>query len=65
MSDLMCDQCTYTTKDIRNLRQHKTRHSDVKKLLCHKCGSMFKWHMELKRHLAKCKAVASLDQPDI
>ena len=64
-SDLMCDQCTYTTKDIRNLCRHKTRHSDVKKLLCHKCGSMFKWHMELKRHLAKCKAVASLDQPNI
>ena len=61
VSDLMCDQCTYTTKDIRNLCRHKTRHSDVKKLSCHKCGSMFKWHMELKRHLAKCKVVASLD----
>ena len=52
---IKCDHCDYTNKDIRNVRAHARKHSNVKGFLC-KCGQTFKWGSQKKRHLdsGKC-----------
>ena len=64
--DLMCDQCDYVTKDVRNLRRHKTSHTDTCKLVCDKCGKLFKWHMQRKCHIEskECKKVNRSKSPE-
>ena len=40
---IKCDHCTYTNKDIRNVRAHAQVHTDVQNFVCAKCGKRFKW----------------------
>ena len=47
--------CTYSNKDIRNVRAHRKRHSDEKPYKCANCGAGFKWQQQKKRHLVNCK----------
>ena len=47
--------CTYSNKDIRNVRAHRKRHSDDKPYKCVNCGAGFKWQQQKKRHLVNCQ----------
>ena len=47
--------CTYSNKDIRNIRAHRKCHTDEKPYKCANCGAAFKWQQQKKRHLVNCK----------
>ena len=47
---LKCDSCEYSTKDIRNLKQHSRIHNDETPYDCKKCHKKFKFYMQKKRH---------------
>ena len=47
--------CSYSNKDIRNVRAHRKRHADNKPYKCPNCTASFKWQEQKKRHLVKCK----------
>ena len=47
--------CTYSNKDIRNVRAHRKVHSEKKPYKCANCGKAFKWQQQKKRHLVNCK----------
>ena len=47
--------CTYSNKDIRNVRAHRKRHSDNKPYKCANCEASFKWQEQKKWHLKSCK----------
>ena len=47
--------CTYSNKDIHNIRAHKKCLSDEKPYKCVNCGAAFKWQQQKKRHLVNCK----------
>ena len=52
-----CDKCTYSNKDIRNLRQHKKKHEPKGSYSCSRCGTLFRYHVQKSRHMLKaCKA---------
>ena len=46
--------CTYSNKDIHNVRAHRKRHSADKPYKCINCGAAFKWQQQKKRHLVNC-----------
>ena len=41
-----CTHCDYTSKDIRNLRQHELVHSEVCPYTCSKCNKSFHFSMQ-------------------
>ena len=45
---IKCDHCTYTNRDIRNVRAHAHIHTDVQNFVCAKCGKRFKWGSQKK-----------------
>ena len=49
------DSCTYSNKDIRNVRAHRKRHSEERPYNCPNCAATFKWQQQKKRHLRTCK----------
>ena len=53
---IKCEHCTYTNKDIRNVRAHKHIHFDVQSFVCPKCGKKFKWGSQKKCYVdsGKC-----------
>ena len=46
-----CRICDYSNCDERNLKLHMRKHSNLMPYLCEKCLKLFKYHMQLKRHL--------------
>ena len=64
---LSCGECDYVSNDIRNLCRHGITHKQEGKLPCERCGKLFKWHMQRKRHVAanKCKAIPEPNNDDI
>ena len=48
---IKCDHCTYTNRDIRNVRVHARVHTDVQNFVCAKCGNTFKWGSQKKHHV--------------
>ena len=47
---LSCKECEYTTKDVRNLRQHECIHTGLKPYSCTKCEKHFTFYIQKKRH---------------
>ena len=50
---IQCEFCTYTNRDIRNVRQHERTHMGEKPYVCHRCGKDFTFSQQRLRH--KCK----------
>ena len=48
-----CEDCNYTTYDIRYLRAHKYKHLNILRYHCSRCNSGFKHHTQLRRHVVK------------
>ena len=48
-----CEDCSYTTYDIRYLRAHKYKHLNILRYHCSQCNSGFKHHTQLRRHVVK------------
>ena len=38
---IKCDYCTYSNKDIRNVRAHACIHTNVQSFVCSKCEKKF------------------------
>ena len=47
---LKCESCDYTTKDVRNPRQHSCTHTGETPYQCKACNKHFKFYMQKKRH---------------
>ena len=57
-----CTLCTYETVDLRNLKAHQRVHSNLKPYMCTYCLELFRFHTQLKRHLAKpCTDTSKMD----
>ena len=50
-----CSLCEYENVDDRNLKGHMCKHSNLKRYLCSMCLKLFKYHVQLARHLP-CKS---------
>ena len=49
-----CDNCTYSSKEKKNVRRHKDfKHSDLKLVTCTECGESFKCTASLAYHMKK------------
>ena len=46
--------CSYSNKDIRNVRAHRKCHSNQLPYSCPLCGKKFRWQQQKKRHLPVC-----------
>ena len=60
--DYNCDQCTYTSKDPRNLKQHLKKHTDDLPYMCIKCNNCFKYWTQKDRH--KCPGIPRSSSPE-
>ena len=49
-TDFVCDQCSYVAKKLSHLREHKRRVHITKEFKCDKCGKIFGFGKDLKRH---------------
>ena len=47
--------CSYSNKDVCNIRAHRKHHSDEKPYKCVNYDAAFKWQQQKKRHLKNCK----------
>ena len=56
---IKCDYCTYTNKDIRNIRAHARTHTNIESFTCKKCGKTFKWGSQKKCHIHSGKCPGS------
>ena len=53
---LKCDNCDYSTRDKRYLKQHSQEHSAKLVCFCSKCGKGFWFYEQKSRHIVKpCK----------
>ena len=48
--DFICDLCSYAAKKLSHLREHKRRVHITKEFKCDKCGKIFGFGKDLKRH---------------
>ena len=46
--------CTYSKKDICNVKAHRRCHSQDLPYSCTLCGKKFRWQQQKKRHLKTC-----------
>ena len=51
---MTCEHCKYSTHDIRNLKSHMRKHTQVQTFCCKQCDRMFTHTMQLIRHRSKC-----------
>ena len=58
-----CTMCKYSNLDERNLKSHMRVHSGLKKYLCPSCLKLFKYNVQLRRHLP-CKMKNSGNSSD-
>ena len=52
---IKCDHCDYENADPRNVRAHKRKHENKKRFVCKRCGEIFTWVEQRKRHITKNK----------
>ena len=58
-----CYLCDYKNADECNLKAHMRKHSNLKRYLCATCLKLFKYHVQLARHLP-CKGEKVQDSDD-
>ena len=58
-----CTMCKYSNPDECNLKSHMRVHSGLKKYLCPNCLKLFKYDVQLCRHLP-CKMKSSVNSND-
>ena len=51
---MTCEHCKYSTNDIRNLKLHMRKHTQVQTFHCKQCDHMFTHTMQLIQHRPKC-----------
>ena len=51
---MTCEHCKYSMHDIRNLKSHMRKHTQVQTFRCKQCDHMFTHAMQLIRHRPKC-----------
>ena len=49
-----CEECDYSTSEIRLLKRHMVQHSNKKAYRCGECGKRYKHCNLLNRHRKKC-----------
>ena len=43
--------CSYSNPDERNLKSHMILHSNIFRYSCTRCGELFKYHVQMTRHI--------------